>query len=155
MYSTDPKWLQHPHQQVPNNCAKWKWSCTCTPKIRSRHTNAAVQMTALKDVNANKTPHCLEHDVLEHITASVTSLKIPHLIGTEDDMQLLLQSPTVGPTSFLLYVKNLLQSTLSLHNCSPLVMIYMILQLSLNVTVISLLSCFKSFRNSNLKEYLL
>lgn len=43
-------------------------------------------MAALKDVTANKTPHCLEHDVLEHVMASVTSLKIPHLLGTKDDM---------------------------------------------------------------------
>lgn len=43
-------------------------------------------MAALKDVNANKTPRCLEHDVRERVTASVTSLKISHLLGTKDDM---------------------------------------------------------------------
>lgn len=42
-------------------------------------------MAALKDVNANKTPHCLEHDVLEHVMASVTSLKVTHLLGMKDD----------------------------------------------------------------------
>lgn len=49
-------------------------------------TWTAVQMAALKDVNINKTPHCLEHDVLWCVTASVTSLKISHLLGTKDDM---------------------------------------------------------------------
>lgn len=81
----DAKWLQCT-QQVTKQLHKTKWQCTCTPKIRSRHTDAAVQMAALKDVTANKTPHCLEHDVLERVMASVTSLKIPHLLGTKDDM---------------------------------------------------------------------
>lgn len=43
------------------------------PKMCSRYANAAVQMAALKDVNTNKTPHCLEHDVLQCVVASVTS----------------------------------------------------------------------------------
>lgn len=43
-------------------------------------------MAALKDVNANKTPHCLEHDVLEHAMASVNSSKISHLAGMKDEM---------------------------------------------------------------------
>lgn len=56
---------------------------TCPRYVAGKHQ---VQMAALKDVNAKKTSHCLEHDVLECVTDSVTSLKISHLLGTKVDM---------------------------------------------------------------------